>query len=422
MANIKRFRLYGLNEDRAFYLLIVLFLFNQVFSETQFMSINSVNMLLFLVRYAVLGGLMFLFFIRDRKLSITKLLVLGIMMFFIILGLILKDGGLSFLPMTLIILCSKGRSLKNTFRLTIISLIIAHLIVIISAKLGIVEDKVEIRYIGDYKGSVLGGLYERHNMGFMVHNQVALAFFIVYLLYIAYRRESITVIENIVIMFLNYYIFVLFGSRIVFILGIATCVLYYLIKIMIVLRTNKTSRISCPIWFLSFLFCAITSFIVTLSYSEQNALSVMMDTILNNRLHLGKEALDFYGLGFLSFGQNAGSYNSVELLNNTVDNGYIAIYLQMGLVSALLLIGMWTYLAYICEKKKNPFLTLVFVMIAIESLVNSHLGSYKLLPFYCILMNENDVFLNAFLNDGFSYRILSKNEYKHLKQINRMLN
>ena len=412
MINIRNIKLSSIDDNKAFYILIVLYLFNQVFSETQFMSVHSINILLFVVRYAVLGGFAFLFFSHDRKISETKLMVLGVMLIFVILSLILKDGGLSFFPMTLIILCSKGRSVSKTFRLTIITLIITHLMVIVAAKIGIVEDKVEIRFIGDTPGSVLGGLYERHNMGFMVHNQVALSFFIVYMLLIAYRRENITFIENSIIMILNYYIFVLFGSRIVFILGITSCALYYLLKFVIILRKNKTSKLRCPIWFLSFFICAIVSFVITLSYSYNNSFSVMMDTILNNRLRLGKEALGYYGLGLLSFGQTAGSYNSTELLNNTVDNGYIATYLQMGLVSALLLIGLWTYIAYICEKKGNPFLILVFVMIAVENIVNSHLGSYKMLPFFCMLMNENDPFLN---NNPF-VRLISKKEFKLLRK------
>lgn len=124
---------------------------------------------------------------------------------------------------------------------------------------------------------------------------------------------------------------------------------------------------------------------------------------MNNRLHLGKEALDYYGFGLLGFGQNAGSYYSTELLNNTVDNGYIAAYLHMGLVVAVLLLGMWTYLAYVCEKKGNPFLTLAFVMLAVENIINSHLDSYKMLPFFCLLMNENDAFLN---NEAAIYQFL----------------
>lgn len=415
----KTMRIPGLNEKKIFYILSILYIFNQVLSESQFMGIKIVNLILFFSRYAILGSFIGLFFLQNRKVQTLKMLTLGIITVFVIFSFILTDGGLSLFPMIMIILCSKGYSVNKIFKLTIITLIVAHLFVIISAKIGIVEDRVEIRFIGDYSGSVLGGLYERHNMGFMVHNQVALSFFLIYLLYIAYRREQITILENVFIMLLNYYVFILFGSRIVFILGVGTCAIYYIIKLSLMRRKGKAPKIRLLFWYLSFPFCAIISLVLTLFYREDNSFSIMMDRVLNNRLRLGKEALDYYGLGLLSFGKDAGSYNSTELLNNTVDNGYLSAYLQLGLISVILLIGIWTYLTYISEKKHNPFLTLAFVMIAIENIVNSHLVSYKMLPFFCLLLNENDYFLN--LNNAVMH-FLKNTKNKQLKRIGKYFN
>ena len=121
----------------------------------------------------------------------------------------------------------------------------------------------------------------------------------------------------------------------------------------------------------------------------------MLNLFFNNRLRFAKEAIDFYGINILGAGKFAGTYNSTVLAENNVDNGYIALFLQNGIVIACIVIGFWMYLTYVAAKKGNAYLTLALVVLAVENLLNSYLGSYKVLPFFCILLNQQDPFVEG---------------------------
>ncbi len=376
--------------EKIYYILFISYIINQILSESQFINISDIAVFLFITRYVVLFLLIILIFYNYKTENKIKFFLLNILSLFMVLNLIIADGGLSFLPIVLFVVGAKGYSLEKLFKYTIYTLISTHILVMLSVCLGIVQDTIDVRYIGDYAGSFFGGVYYRHNMGFLVHNQIALTFLIVYLLIIALKRENIKFHENLILMALNYCIFVFFGSRIVFILTILTCVFYYLVKLSIYVKFKKVSKF----WCLSYPILMIFSFVAAISYSSDNVIWRTLDLLFNNRLRLAHEAIDYFGVGIIGSGQYAGTYNSLELTNNTVDNGYIAVSLQNGIIVAIIMIGIWMYIMYVFSKKNNKYLTLVLIIMAIENIINAHIGSYKLLPFFCILANQDDYFLD----------------------------
>lgn len=381
--------MWHIKRENLFYGLTTLYIINQVFSESQMIDLPGMKLVLAAMRYGMLLFAVLLWYLSGKTYSKPRLA--GLMCLLAIAGvnLLMFDGGLSFIPIVLLIVASEKCSCEKLFKCSILTLTVSHIFVMLLAAIGVLEDAVELRYIGEYENSILSGAYFRHTMGFQVHNQVALAFFVIYMLYIAYRREKIRWYESVALMALNGVIFVLFGSRIVFLLAIGGCMVYYAAKLF-----TKYIRIKGkpPFFYLAYPVCCVFSFAASMMYSPSSSLSVKLDMILNNRIRLGKEALDFYGIGLFGAGQFAGTYNSTVLANNTVDNGYIALFLQNGLIIGLLVVGIWTYLTYRAEKQGNIFLTIALVLLAVENLVNYHLGSYKLLPFFCLLMNRRDPF------------------------------
>lgn len=379
------------NRYEKFYnILLILYIFNQVFSESQFINDNNISKFLTFVRYLVLVSLVAIIICRNVGVRKRMFLLLGMFFVFILLNLVLADGGISYFFLVFFVIASKDCSLERIFKNAMISLVVAHSVVVIAAKLGIVKDSVEFRYVGNFTGSFMPGAYYRHSMGFLVHNQVALCALIVYLYLIVYKRENLSIIDNVVCMLLNCWIFNLFGSRIVFLFCIVSCAMYYVIKLL--KKENKLMKFS---WSLVYPVSAILSYVATVCYRTGNSVWDLLDMIFNHRISQSSQAFEYYGLNIIGAGKNAGLYGANSAINVTVDNAYMGTLISSGLVVTVMLVGVWTYITYFFEKKNNRYLVLVLVILAVENLINTHLGSFKLIPFMCILMNPNDPFLDA---------------------------
>ena len=50
-------------------------------------------------------------------------------------------------------------------------------------------------------------------------------------------------------------------------------------------------------------------------------------------------------------------------------------------------------MGYIAQKKGNTYLALIAAFLSIESIINSHLINYKMIPMFCMLVNTNDPLL-----------------------------
>lgn len=385
--------------ERLYYILLVLYIFNQVFSESHFVDFWGMALVLTFVRYLVLVILVIIIISKNIKIKKQIAIISILMLTFIISNMVFAGGGISYIPIFLFAIASKNFSLDKIFKYTIYSIIYSHLMVILATKVGILQDTVDFRYVGKFTGSVLSGAYYRHDMGFLVHNQIALAYMIVYLYIIAYKRENIKFYENVLLMILNYIIFCLFGSRIVFLLTMLVCILFYVLKAF----GKKNSRIKY-FWTMSYIVCACVSLTFTLAYKSENQWWKIVDMIFNNRISQANEAIKYFGVGILGAGKNAGLYSSISSNAFTIDNGYICIMISEGVGILLILIGIWTYLIYLAEKHNNKYMVLVLVILALENIINTHLGSFKLIPFFCILLNENDDFLCDKFNGNFRLR------------------
>ena len=398
--------MYKIRKETVYYLFLVIYIFNQVLSESQYLNIPTISLLLAVVRYFVLVALTIYIF-EQKKISSRWMWLFAIFILFSLLNLIMVDGGISYFAIILFVVSSRNCSLEKIFRYTLYSLISSHIVVMLSAYVGILNDTVDFRYVGKFSGSILSGAYYRHSMGFLVHNQIPIVCLIIYLYIIVLRRNRMKGIENIAFLVLNYVVFKFFGSRVVFILMLLTIVSYYLIKMY---KNHCIKKITSVLNF-TYLVAALLSVAAAYWYKD-NSMWHKLDMIFNNRIRMASEALHFYGVGLIGSGGKAVLYNSASLINVTLDNGYINVLIGDGLVIFLLLLGIWTYITFIAKKQKNKYLLLVLCLIALENLINSHLGSFKLIPFFCILANPDDPFLKQMYCSNMNHR-LTYNKTKH---------
>ena len=228
-------------------------------------------------------------------------------------------------------------------------------------------------------------------MGFLVSNQIPLAFLITYMLYIVYKKGDVKLIQHIFALGFNLFLFQIFGARIVFALCIITVVLVYLVSIWEHKSYSKTqdsgrSVFASKILCLTPLIFCIISFVAVLNYDEKSYFYNMANLMFNNRIYYAHENIRYFGLALLGSGADAGTTEALL----TVDNGYIIMFLQNGIILGSMILACWIYMGYIAVKKKNFYLLIIIALLSVENLINSHLINYKMIPMFCILVNMYD--------------------------------
>ena len=157
------------------------------------------------------------------------------------------------------------------------------------------------------------------------------------------------------------------------------------------------------------------SLVLALAFKDNNVWRIL-NLISNNRIIMSNEAINLYGIRLLGAGKQAVDYSFIS--NITIDNGYINVLIGDGLLLMVFIIGVWTRITAVLTGKDNKYLTMVVVFLALENLVNTHLSSFKLIPFFCILFNDKDSFLNRHYVDSSAYKQLtkSKKDKEHKKR------
>lgn len=379
----------NIKPEQIFYIFLEALLVCFILSESQFNELGGFGTLLKIVKFGIIGLVIILAFVRNKTVKNNFLIISLLSISVLVFNLLFNDGGLSIIPIIMLTWSSRNCSIEKIFRYTFVTVLLTCIIVMVCAAVGIVDDEVSelVRYSD---AGIFAGTYNRHNMGFLMHNQVAIYFFVLYLLYILLRKGNIKWYESVIIIILNFLVLRYFGSRVVFVLITLTCIAYYIERV--IERWKKKQSFSKGVVAI-FPVCCIVSFYVSYSYTASSQFFRMLDKLFSNRLRLAKEALNYYGIGLIGAGKNAATYNSTELIDNTVDNGYISFFIQNGIIVGVIVIAIWTYITFLAVKNSNRYLTLGLVMIAIENLINPHLGSYLLIPFFCIVMNKNDIFV-----------------------------
>lgn len=309
---------------------------------------------------------------------------MGAMTLLSVIGTLFYDGGILFLMILFATFTSERVDIKKIFTVAFYSLLISHILVVLLCKAGILDDAIDIRYIGNYMGSFFSGNYVRHAFGFLVHNQLPLVFLIEYLLYISIKGDKISFKLTLIIQIANYLFFKYFGSRMVFILIIFIGILYCYQKYIanrLKKNTHPKFNLMCSI---TYPICCLFSIFTAIFYLSSNKIWKFMDLLFNNRISMGYDALRIYGISLLGNGTSAAVYSAT--VNNTVDNGYLYMWFQRGLIVAVLVVLLWTYYSYKLSKN-NPYIRIVFFVFAIENLFNAHFMSYKIIPFYCLMLH-----------------------------------
>ena len=395
-------------KQTIFLTVYALYIFTMVLLESQFENYGSVGTIISALRYVLLAAIALYIIcnnstIQGRRIG-RRIISFVFILTIAVLNLLLFNSGTTILAIILCVIASRGCSLKKIFSVTAISLAAGHLFVILSCMVGVLSDNIYTRYVGTLTGAFFEGRYDRHTLGFLVHNQPSLAFMIIYMYYIILKGSNIRLIEHAIAFAINLYLFRMCGARIVFALVIPLLIFTYLIQIRerskhIVEKNKQKKGFSGWLVCLVPLVCCIVSFVTTLGYQSNSSFYSTLNEMVSNRLYYAQKNIEYFGISLFGAGKEAGTTEALL----TVDNGYIILFLQNGLILGCIVVACWMYMGYITQKNGNLYLVLITVFLSIESMINSHLINYKMIPMFCMLVNTNDPLLCG--NEVIRYKV-----------------
>lgn len=384
-----------ITKQQIFIALYALFICVQILSESQYSVLSPYSSIITILRYGILAAFVVMVITGQLYAQKGQFLVSLVLILATVMNLLLFDGGIGLIYIVFVCLSSKNIPLEKIFKTSVFSMVITYAFVMISSQIGILQDTIGVRYLGLATGNYFAGEYVRHSMGFFVSNQVPISFFFIYLLLIVWRKKNISLWLNVVFFVLNFWVFYNFGSRIVFVLTFIAIVFYYFIaaKERFAFRKIKNGRIS--IFSFIFIGCGFLSFMMSILYNSHSRIFNYIDLFFNHRVSMASAALEYYRVTLLGLGKDAGTYNGLynTITSNTVDNGYVLIFIQRGILIGLIIIFFWSYLCNIAAQKRNQYLMFVLILLAIENIINADFISYHSIAFYCILLNQNDLLL-----------------------------
>lgn len=372
-----------INSKLFFFIAYTIYIFSNIFLETTITSINSIGFILRSTKFISLAVIVLLFLFKLRINNREDKIILVVFLLAFINTVFCNGGSVIF---EILIILTGYRNLKLTesdmLKSSIIALIVGHALVVLLCYCGVLQDEVASRWIGSYMGSFFEGEHVRHSMGFLASNQIPLTMMLVYVMLISHKGGKIKIWTNLVVLILNFIFFQFFGSRVSFLLIIFIVIIYYIFKIKVV----KIFKPILKLAWMSFIICAIVSIVCSVLYDSDNEVWHFINDVFYNRLRWNHAVLNEYGVNLFGFGLEVGK-STGDFGENIIDNGYVMILLQRGVLLACLIIAGWSFLMYKAEKEKKYYVVLSLFIIAVASLIDNHLLSYKLIPYYCMIFD-----------------------------------
>ena len=235
--------------------------------------------------------------------------------------------------------------------------------VILSSKIGIVPDYVEI-----------SATRTRHYLGFRYSLYPSTVMLNIVGLYIYIKQENITYKSLLLLLVSVLWIYLQTNSRLTTLSSIVLLTLGILLK-----RFPKLlTRIRYLLIFLipSYIFAAVASYIVAGKYTSAGSGLRAVDNFLGGRIYLASKSL--YNYGFSWFGKNiqwVGNGLNADGQRSTmsylyVDNMYIQVLQKYGLLYLIIFVTLLTLTLFILYKQRQYLLLLILSILAAHAMID----------------------------------------------------
>lgn len=205
----------------------------------------------------------------------------------------------------------------------------------------------------------------RDSLGFSYVSYASQILFYLVCAYVVVRNKKLKIIEILLIMFLNVYIYnstkttsPFYLTNIVLLIILLNKYVYKFHKI--IASTEK---------FFTGAFIINPIILLWIMFYSPSELYILFDKLTNNRMRLGAEGLRNYGVSL--FGQKVDFIvKNSNWINqyNYIDSSYIQSLVVNGLIFTVCILMLYTYTLYKSTKSKNIFLSTVLIAISIHSM------------------------------------------------------
>lgn len=379
-----------IKKEPIFEIILFFYIFNMVLEESNYALINVIGEILSISRFLILIVLLILILEAGVKMNDNSLFTISIFIIFSLLNMVCSGGGIRFSIILLLILYSRGVPLEKIFKASIKSLVFSIVFVISSSLLGIIQDTINTRVVAKTAGAILTGDYIRHSGGFLMSNQIPFFLFYLYAYAIVLYKERMKIKGHLAFQLLNLVVFEYCGSRTMFLLTGLIAVVFLLTKLLskcVILYKNTLKKMSILVFPIFCLFCFIGTYLFGMNLLNP------VNIVFNFRFSNMYETIKYYGIHLIG---NPSTVGTTESLNGVVvDNGYLMLFLQKGLVIGVVVISIWVWLTYISVKKENNYFLIFLAIFAVANVIDYHFISYRNIPFFCILTHADDILLKC---------------------------
>ena len=297
-----------------------------------------------------------------RLSELRGILIVAVFSAFII-AYSMGPAGNSIVFSMLLLFCARKIKFERIAKISLIIISLSVAVICISAYCSVIPRYMELGvrnrdYLG-FRYVLYGPLFVSNCTNLWIYN----------------RKQKMTLAEAIALLCINSYFYIKTNARLSFFLTAGLIIVMYIIK-------NRVHRLSkhrwlCTLMVASFGFSGIGSFVVTKMYSPSRSGMAFLNSVLGNRLHLGKKAIDQYG--FTLFGnrnmklvgngldiygnRTVGDYNYVDCL-------YLQLLLRYGILFFLLLMMTITYAMYRSYVSKDMHYLCIMTMIALHCMID----------------------------------------------------
>lgn len=293
----------------------------------------------------------------------------GIILLFITFIIMYRISKLGTTMMLIYIYGARNVGFKKIAILSIWVTALTVLFVIISSYIGIVDNYIEVS--GNRVREYIGFKYALFPSMYMLN----ITFMFVYLCKNKTYKDKLYVIFFIAVLASNFWFYVKTDSKTNFYLAI--------LMLMISLFFNKNialffkNKIIKFLSIFSYVISAFISFLLTIKFDYGNQLLNFLNRVLANRLRLGQQSLERYGVNL--FGQNikwvGNGLNQFGVQSkgeyNYVDSLYIQILQKYGFVFFIVFLVVLSLFLYKLLNEKEYHIVLILVIVSLHSIIDN---------------------------------------------------
>lgn len=313
----------------------------------------------------------------------------------VIIGFI--SGTTYLADIAIIVFALRNYNLNQIFKKQLYWTIALCLLTLLLSNTGVIENRIFYR-IGDRP---------RYSLGFVYTTFLSQIIFFATMTYVYVKGNLLKFYQYCLLFLLNTISFYFTNTRNPYLLSIT------FLSVMILMRyfpiINKL--VSKMLWFSQIIFLVTSGIAYYFSINfGQTELSLILNTLLSNRLMLSKKAIEQWGITWLGqkvemYGGASFHYGNISMFQeyNYIDSSYIQLLIIQGRVYFVVIILLFTFVLTRLYKSKNYLLLINLFFFAIHSLIDPQL----LLLWYSPFVLAISLLFNDKLNNGIAEKLVT---------------